>query len=168
MESKNQSQHVEINRREYPGTRQLCCKCDEPTGRCEDDELFFDGIGPLCIECYEVVFITPELVPEPPTTAIDCNDAAFQFANEFWKRKNKLGLVGVAEINHLAACLRERDEKRTASSANLAAEIAEAAYQAFGGDSPRANFGPHFQSCMVKVLTTAGVGEDKAAVKEQE
>lgn len=47
-----QSEHEAINSREYPGTRQLCCQCDEPTGRCEDDSMYADDIGPLCEECY--------------------------------------------------------------------------------------------------------------------
>lgn len=56
MNTYTQSQHEIINRRSYPGTRQLCCECDEPTGRCEDDEICLDdGTGPLCPACYEEV-----------------------------------------------------------------------------------------------------------------
>jgi hypothetical protein len=67
----SQKEHERINAREYPGTRQMCCFCGEPTGRCEDDsiniddyvfdwakrELVFskdDYTGPMCEECYEV------------------------------------------------------------------------------------------------------------------
>lgn len=48
------SEHYLWDARNYPGTRQLCIKCDAPTGRCEEDGLFSDdGDGPLCTECYE-------------------------------------------------------------------------------------------------------------------
>ena len=47
------SEHEEWNANHYPGTRQLCCECDKPTGRCEDDEIFTEaGVGPLCVECW--------------------------------------------------------------------------------------------------------------------
>lgn len=49
----SQSQHAAINANNYPGTRQLCCDCDEPTGRCEEDAIHLDdGYGPLCEDCY--------------------------------------------------------------------------------------------------------------------
>lgn len=57
MKSRSQSEHEEINRREYPGTRQLCKQCGEPTGRCEDDSLYEDEegeIGPLCEDCFDI------------------------------------------------------------------------------------------------------------------
>lgn len=52
----NQSQHEAHNAKHYPGTRQMCVECDEPTGRCEEDTLYTlsndgDG-GPLCVTCY--------------------------------------------------------------------------------------------------------------------
>jgi len=37
--------------------QQLCKKCDEPTGRCEDDSLYLGGIGPLCEDCYDTIVI---------------------------------------------------------------------------------------------------------------
>ena len=47
----DQGTHAAINAGHYPGTRQLCSVCDEPTGRCEDDTI--DGPdGPLCESCY--------------------------------------------------------------------------------------------------------------------
>lgn len=56
---RTQSEHEAINRREYPGTRQLCIVCLMPTGRCEDDSLFTeDGMGPLCPECYNEIEAT--------------------------------------------------------------------------------------------------------------
>ena len=48
----SQDDHEHWNARHYPGTRQLCILCDEPTGRCEDDELFIDDVGPLCETCW--------------------------------------------------------------------------------------------------------------------
>ena len=48
-----QSEHEKWNAHNYPGTRQLCVECDQPTGRCEDDSLFTDnGDGPFCPECW--------------------------------------------------------------------------------------------------------------------
>ena len=48
-----QSEHEKWNAHNYPGTRQLCVECDQPTGRCEDDSLFTDnGNGPFCPECW--------------------------------------------------------------------------------------------------------------------
>jgi len=47
-----QAEHERWNAVNYPGTRQMCSKCDEPTGRCEEDALYVDGVGPLCEECY--------------------------------------------------------------------------------------------------------------------
>lgn len=50
-----QDQHEEWNARHYPGTLQLCCKCDEPTGRCEEDGIYLDDdTGPVCEECYKI------------------------------------------------------------------------------------------------------------------
>lgn len=50
-----QEMHERINRSHYPGTRQLCSKCEEPTGFCEEDgyrsiQKEFDGL-PLCKDC---------------------------------------------------------------------------------------------------------------------
>jgi hypothetical protein len=49
-----QDEHERINAREYPGTRQLCYVCEQPTGRCEDDTITLDDepYQPLCEECY--------------------------------------------------------------------------------------------------------------------
>lgn len=48
----SQDAHRAINARHYPGTRQLCVRCDQPTGRCEDDSIYADdGEGPLCEAC---------------------------------------------------------------------------------------------------------------------
>ena len=47
----SQSDHSAWNATHYPGTRQLCVHCDEPTGRCEDDAIYVGDVGPLCAEC---------------------------------------------------------------------------------------------------------------------
>ena len=52
----SQSEHEAWNARHYPGTRQLCAQCGEPTGRCEEDSLYADDdgeTGPLCEECWK-------------------------------------------------------------------------------------------------------------------
>jgi len=48
----DQNEHEKWNAMHYPGTLQLCCVCDEPTGRCEEDSMYIDDLGPLCEECY--------------------------------------------------------------------------------------------------------------------
>ncbi len=50
-----QKQHCDWNSHNYPGTRQMCSLCDEPTGRCEDDTLYLDDEEPLCEDCYDQV-----------------------------------------------------------------------------------------------------------------
>jgi len=53
------SQHDAINARHFPGTRQLCEECDQPTGRCEDDSLYHEDHGPLCEACWMEYETTP-------------------------------------------------------------------------------------------------------------
>lgn len=49
----HQDEHEAWNAKHYPGTRQLCCICDEPTGRCEEDSMHIEGYdGPVCESCY--------------------------------------------------------------------------------------------------------------------
>ena len=50
----SQSEHEKWNSHEYPGTRQLCSICDEPTGRCEDDSLYSESDETICYECYVI------------------------------------------------------------------------------------------------------------------
>jgi hypothetical protein len=50
-----QSEHAEWNENNYPGTLQLCSKCDEPTGRCEEDSMNDDDGNCYCKECYTEV-----------------------------------------------------------------------------------------------------------------
>lgn len=57
----HQSDHETWNARNYPGTRQICVKCESETGRCEEDSLYIDDQtplredqqhGPFCDDCY--------------------------------------------------------------------------------------------------------------------
>lgn len=47
----NQSEHAEWNAQNYPGTLEICAKCDEPTGNCEEDNILNDGGEPHCRDC---------------------------------------------------------------------------------------------------------------------
>jgi len=44
-------EHEKWNAMNYPGTRQICCKCDEPTGYCDEDGTFDDDGKPYCTPC---------------------------------------------------------------------------------------------------------------------
>lgn len=69
MIARSQDEHRRINAREYPGTRQLCLKCDQPTERCEEDAIYTEeGIGPLCVPCWHE---TPEWRAENADSASD-------------------------------------------------------------------------------------------------
>ena len=48
----HQNEHEAWNANNYPGTKQLCSMCDEPTGRCEEDALWLEDEEPICEECY--------------------------------------------------------------------------------------------------------------------
>lgn len=52
----DQDEHERWNAYNYPGTRQLCSRCDKPTGRCEEDTLWDDKESddrlPVCEECW--------------------------------------------------------------------------------------------------------------------
>lgn len=51
----HQSEHEAWNSNNYPGTRQLCDQCGEPTERCEDDTLWSeDAEEQLCVECWKI------------------------------------------------------------------------------------------------------------------
>ena len=47
----HQSEHERWNDSNYPGTRQLCSVCEEPTGRCEEDSMYSRDGEPLCEQC---------------------------------------------------------------------------------------------------------------------
>jgi hypothetical protein len=51
------SAHEAWNASNYPGTRQMCVECDEPTGRCEEDSIFVGDMGPLCLDCERVALL---------------------------------------------------------------------------------------------------------------
>ena len=67
MKKRSQYEHGIINISKYPGTRQLCEVCDEPTGRCEDDSIYLDlkdfncSLGPLCEECANLLLKQDEI-----------------------------------------------------------------------------------------------------------
>jgi len=49
----HQNVHEKWNAENYPGTRQICVRCDSPTERCEEDSIHTeDGDGPLCVDCW--------------------------------------------------------------------------------------------------------------------
>ena len=48
-----QCEHERYNATHYPGTRQLCFICDEPTGLCEEDSVYDNDGNPICEECFE-------------------------------------------------------------------------------------------------------------------
>lgn len=50
----HQNEHEFWNSFNFPGTRQICVLCDEPTERCEEDSIYLaDETGPVCVECYK-------------------------------------------------------------------------------------------------------------------
>ena len=46
----DQAQHARWNAQHYPGTLQVCCRCEQPTGRCEEDAID-TLLGPICETC---------------------------------------------------------------------------------------------------------------------
>ena len=51
----SQGEHARWNANNYPGTLQLCSECGEPTGRCEEESLYVDDFGPLCLDCWLII-----------------------------------------------------------------------------------------------------------------
>ena len=84
MKARSQSEHEAINRREYPGTRQLCERCGDPTERCEEDSIYTDsGEGPLCAGCYDTA-------NNPPLTHLDARpDHVRRAEAEMWRENEK-------------------------------------------------------------------------------
>jgi len=73
MFSISQAEHAAINAREYPGTRQMCVACAQPTGRCEEDSIYLqpvnqegNDLGPLCEACCD-----ERDPPRPAPTLLD-------------------------------------------------------------------------------------------------
>lgn len=56
-----QNEHESWNANHYPGTRQICSKCEAPTGRCDEDTMHGLDREPLCEGCY--FDINPEAMP---------------------------------------------------------------------------------------------------------
>jgi len=50
-----QSSHNKWNSQNYPGTLQLCSKCEQPTDRCEEDEILDNDGNPVCESCFDRV-----------------------------------------------------------------------------------------------------------------
>jgi len=49
-----QREHEDWNSHNWPGTLQLCVVCEQPTGRCEEDEIV-NALGqPICEECSNI------------------------------------------------------------------------------------------------------------------
>ena len=48
-----QSEHEAWNADNYPGTLEICIKCDCPTGNCEEDNILDDDGDPHCYACAE-------------------------------------------------------------------------------------------------------------------
>lgn len=46
-----QLEHEDWNARNWPGTLQLCEICEQPTGRCEEDEIMNAHGQRVCEEC---------------------------------------------------------------------------------------------------------------------
>lgn len=46
-----QLEHEHWNSKNYPGTRQLCSMCGQPTGRCEEDAIHGKTGNPVCENC---------------------------------------------------------------------------------------------------------------------
>jgi len=55
-----QSQHREWNARNYPGTRQLCDLCEQPTGRCAEDTLRTENGEIVCKGCFDEIELEAE------------------------------------------------------------------------------------------------------------
>ncbi len=54
-----QDEHERWNSSHWPGTRQLCSKCGDSTGRCEEDSLSRSDGEPLCETCWSLVEHSP-------------------------------------------------------------------------------------------------------------
>jgi len=60
MKAISQCEHNRINSRNYPGTRQLCSKCEEPTERCEEDSILDENGNAICGDCYDQLSDKPD------------------------------------------------------------------------------------------------------------
>jgi len=46
-----QCEHEKWNSGNYPGTLEICCKCGEPTGNCEEDNIVNEDGDAHCYDC---------------------------------------------------------------------------------------------------------------------
>ena len=60
-----QAEHRAWNAHNSPGTLQMCTRCGEPTGRCEEDTMWSDMGEALCSDCYHATEIPPRQEPVP-------------------------------------------------------------------------------------------------------
>jgi len=64
----HQHEHEAWNASHYPGTRQICSMCEQPTGRCEEDTIFHPVTEqPICHDCLDPTYWS---LPTPPTEAV--------------------------------------------------------------------------------------------------
>lgn len=64
MLKRYQSDHERYNAMHYPGTRQVCVHCGQPTGKCEEDSFLGDD-GPLCEECFDLEDVMQKYLSAP-------------------------------------------------------------------------------------------------------
>ena len=57
MKARSQAEHQHINADSYPGTREICINCGDPTGKAGkgDDSLYLYDEGPYCQDCYDQI-----------------------------------------------------------------------------------------------------------------
>ena len=51
----HQDEHEKWNSTHWPGTRQICSLCDDPTGRCEEDTILHKD-KPICEGCSSFIY----------------------------------------------------------------------------------------------------------------
>ena len=79
MKERSQREHEEFNAVNYPGTRQMCVRCDEPTGKCEKDSLWSDcGNGPFCELCYDKMEANTASIVEMDDCCICCKSCPIE------------------------------------------------------------------------------------------
>ena len=86
MKAISQDEHAIINAREYPGTRQLYSKCDQPTGRCEEDSILDEDGNVLCEDCCPMEIIWTNCADEmPPDGCVICRSYVSNGAIKYHK-----------------------------------------------------------------------------------
>jgi len=53
--SLEQCEHEDWNNSNYPGTRQICFRCEAPTGYCEEDGYSDEDGNDYCFNCFKVI-----------------------------------------------------------------------------------------------------------------